>query len=351
MYKINWKYKPFVFMIDTIGNVLFFWTKFKKFPKKINKILVIRLDHIGDMILTTPIFRTLKNNFPNAKVHVLSRSIAKPIIDNNSNINKIIEYNASWFSRGEKKDSFFTIAKKLKMEKYDLILELKGDPRNVLLSFLAGGYRVGYNIRGFGFLLNKTIKWKGLKHITERYLDALRAIGCQKILPKLELFVDKNSERSVKKFQNNICIHSGVGAAERQWPLEYFSELINLLNQKVILVDTDKSRIKSIMKNVKNKNNVVVLDNLNLKQLIALIKNSKLFIGLESVGIHIASAVGTPLIDIHSGVTYKEEWGPYQGKFIVLQKFVGLYANRKEAKLAMEKIKPWDVMEAINKLK
>ena len=159
MYKLNWKIKPFMFVVDVIGNILFFWTKLKIFPKKVNKILVIRLDHIGDMIMTTPVFKTLKKNFPDAKIDVLSRSVAKPAIEENTNIHKIIEYNASWFARGEKVDSFSGMAKKLRKEKYDLIFELKGDPRNIALAFCAGGYRIGYGIRGFGFLLGQEGSW------------------------------------------------------------------------------------------------------------------------------------------------------------------------------------------------
>jgi len=355
MYKINPLYRPVLFGIDTIGSLFFFWKKFKPFPKKIRKILVIRLDHIGDMLLTTPVFKTLKNNFPDAEVHVLSRTIAVPILEGNSSVDKIIEFNAPWFARGERIDNKNELINKLKKERYDLVLELKGDPRNILFANSIGSYSVGYSIRGFGFLLNKVVSWKGIKHISERYLDLLRAIGCKRISQKLELFIDKKTKEKVIKMLpsgHKMCINPGVGAVERQWPLENFAELINKIDSRIILVDSDKSRTSKILKLVKDKQKVIDLSGkLNIKELAEAVKQCNLFIGLESATMHIASAVGTPLIDIHSGVTYTKEWGPYQGKHIVLQKFVGLYTSKEKAIKAISSITPDKVIEAIRELK
>ena len=362
MYNIKPDYKPFIFLLDLLGNIIFFPLRFKKFPKDIKKILIIRLDHIGDMILTTPVFKSVKSNYPKAKVHVLCREITKPIIKNNPYIDRVISFNPPWFARNDRSSTWINKIKKLRKEKYDLIIELKSDPRNILIAFLIKGYKVGFASRGMGFLLNKQVKWdKKIKHIVLRNLDILKAIKVKKIFYKLELFNQSIKSKKIENILNKsnsefiLGINPGVGAPEREWPIEKFAKLINLINNKfnakIVLFDNNTVRTKKIMKNVVNKK--VVLDlsgKLNLSELIEAIKKCDLFIGLESAAIHIASAVGTPCIDIHSGVTYKKEWGPYQGKSIILQNFVGHYASKKKKIWSMESIKESRVIAAISKL-
>lgn len=362
MYLTNNKFKPLLLLIDSIGHCLFFWKRFKKFPNKINKILIIRLDHIGDMILTTPIFSAFKKKYPHSEIHVLCRSLTKPIIDNNPYVDKIILFNSPWFARNDKSKKWYKQIKKLKKEKYDLVVELKADPRNILLTALIGGYNIGFGSRGLGFLLNKSVIWtKKIKHIVLRQIDILNAVNISCYHPKLELFPTasalKKADYLVNSIKNKVIIgiNPGVGAQERQWPLPYFTELINQIikNKKIsiVLLDTDEKRILQIISKVKNKNRILNLGGkLDLNGLISIIQKIDLLIGLESASIHIASAVGTPCIDIHSGVTYAKEWGPYQGKFIILQNFVGKYATQKEKIRAMTSITPKDVLVELNKL-
>jgi len=200
-YEASYFFKPFLFIIDVIGSLFFFWIKFYQMPSNPRKILVIRLDHAGDLLMTVPVLRALRARFPMAELSLLCRPFVKEIIDTNPAIDSIFVFEPPWFRRGKsagwlKAFSFFW---SLRKQKFDVVVELHADPRNILAAFLAGGFRLGYAVRGFGFLLNKTVKYSlEKKHMIERNLDVVRSIGAD-AASNLELFLKKKYIMSVKK--------------------------------------------------------------------------------------------------------------------------------------------------------
>src|SRR3989344_9534756 len=100
-YLVKPLYLPFLFAIDLLGSICFFWTKLCRTPNSIKKILVIRLDHAGDMLMTTPVFRALKKEFPNAELCVLCRPFVKSLIENNKNVSQIFTLEVPWFKRND----------------------------------------------------------------------------------------------------------------------------------------------------------------------------------------------------------------------------------------------------------
>ncbi len=137
MYLVNWKFKPFLYVIDSIGNLLFWWTKRAKFPQNPKRILVIRLDQIGDMIMTTPVFEVLKKYCPDAEVHVLCRHMSKDVLQNNPFVDKIITMSPPWHAKSDVESKWYSVIPELR-GKYDVVFEMHGDPRNIVLSFLNG---------------------------------------------------------------------------------------------------------------------------------------------------------------------------------------------------------------------
>ena len=136
-YNVDNKYKPFLYLIDSIGKVIFFWTKFRKFRKgNVKKILVIRLNEIGDLVLTTPVFKNLKVAFPKAQLHVLTKPKIDQILNGNKNIDKILNLNPKWLSRGGKASwgEAVIFARTLRRERYDLVVELHAHPINIVLA-------------------------------------------------------------------------------------------------------------------------------------------------------------------------------------------------------------------------
>ncbi len=329
MYEVKWRYRPLIFLVDLIGYLLFFWKKFRPFPKTIKKILVIRLDNIGDMVLTTPVFRTLKNNFPNVEVAVLCTPITKSIIQNNPNITSIFEFYSPWFSKEhyEGLSSFFDLIKKLRREKFDLVIELHADPRNIMLASLIGRYTAGYGVRGFGFLLHKVIHYRNrLEHIAQRNLDILGDFGIKTAKLKLDIFTDKKTERKVrellltKKIKSFVVMHPMTARSEKNWLSERWIELCDKLNQTIVFTgsEQDQKIINNIISKTKNKHVYNFAGELSLNELVSLIKLSHFVVTTDTLTTHIAAALDKNQVALF-GPTHKDVWGPLSENAIVIQ--------------------------------
>src|SRR5258706_4561516 len=148
--------------LDFLGDFLFASRNAqKKLPQpfsKIKKILLVRLDHMGDGILLTPLVKELRRSFSEAKIcAVFSEEIAE-IFKESKSLDKIWTLKRHWFSRGER--SLFSkeilhLLQELRHERFDVGLDPRGDLRTIC--FLAAAhtqYRIGYGSGGGGFLLN-----------------------------------------------------------------------------------------------------------------------------------------------------------------------------------------------------
>ena len=338
-YQVANKFKLFLYAIDFVGSLFFFWKKFKKVHfEKIKKIAVIRLDHIGDCILTFPFFDNLKREFPNSEISVITRQSNKDILELSKSIDRIITLNPPWFSREKNKFSDLLKFIKLNYKKFDLVLELHSDPRNIILASLIGKYSAGYGIRGFGFLFNRVVEYSEQKeHTIQRNLDVLAGIGISVKFEYPNITLKEKEIRETKnliinnlpkpKTQNPklVCISPGAGRKDKYWSNENWSKLCNNLIEDygaTIIFTGDKKEeqnVAEIKSKMNSKKYIDLCSKTSLKQLCAVIKNCKLVISPDSAPIHIAKALSVPSIALFN----LEEpfiWGYNNGKNISIFK-------------------------------
>lgn len=333
-------YKIAVPIVDAIGYVLFWFKNLIKkdeFPGNPKNILVIRLDHIGDVLFATPALKMLRERFKGSKITVLAATWSKGILENNPNIDQIIVYDAPWFNRDKSQSniSFFGMAKKLKKENFDLGIDLRGDFRNIALMYFGGvKYRVGYGITGGGFLLSKKIEYIDDKHEIQHNIDILEQIApgiSAGRITKPEFFTRKEDETFASQFlfENGIIngdkiigIHPGAGSQAKLWSEEKFAQVISLLSKsaKIIVFASEKEKklVDSII-SLSQSDCVNAAGKTTLGQMAAIIKKCGLFIGTDSGPAHIAAAVGTPIISIFSGTNDPAQWAPVGDKVTVLK--------------------------------
>lgn len=346
-YRINKKHAlVLIKIIDFIGYTIF--RLFKKSRKdivqdKIKKILIIRLDNLGDVILATPFIKAVKRNFPNAKIDILIKSLTKDILINNPHLNKIITFEPFWMG-SSKPFNFFQIIgsiKKLRKEKYNIIFELRGNPFNILFASLIGSkYRIGYGAQGLGFLLTHLIDYDiKQKHEIERNLDILRILNFKIHSKKPEIFLSKKDEKFAEVFfkKNKInkkdlvvCIHPGAPWFPKRWPKERFAELADKLIEKykakIILIGSEDeikltNRIINLLKEKNKKNIFNIAGKTTTTQLTALIKKCCLFIGNDSGPMHIAATVNIPIIAFF-GPSDPRLFGSYGKNNVIIYKKV-----------------------------
>lgn len=371
----NKLYTVAVFIIDAIGYALTFLPRiFKrvKFPSDVKNILVIRLDHLGDLISSACIPENLKHKYPNAKIDFLAPSWAGDILKNNPYIDRVIYYDAPWFNRGSKElirpGSFFRLAKELRKAGYDLGLDLRGDIRHILLMALGGvKFRVGYGITGGGFLLQrKAVYRKGMSAV-EKNLDLLRAMGITPFACESKLYASTEDEQAaeviLKEYgliENDLiaAIHPFAGYSSKNWQEEKFAQLIGGLYKKyaakVILIGSEKDR--GANDNIIRMSNVAAI-NLAAKTplgvLYALLKRVSLFIGVDSGPSHIAAAAQRPTVVLYSGTNNPSEWLPSNNNTVIVKKDIPCANCQKlncSQHLCMDLITVEDVMAALKQV-
>ncbi len=334
MYQTRTIFKPFLLLIDIIGYVFFFWLKFRRVPEP-KKILCIRIDHIGDVLLTTPAFRALRKRYPKARIDVLVRSFSKEILDGNKNISKILTFDFPWLGLHGKKASWketISFIKHLRKEKYDIAIDFHADPRNILLATKAARYRIGYGIRGFGFLLNKVVHFrKGARHQIQRNLDLIRALGADST-PNMDFVIPasaKNKAKSLLKPAGNaklVGITPATGRKPKYWLNARWAEVADALVEKykVKIVLTggkgDAKDIEEIISNMTHKEKIINLaGKTSLKELGAVIQQCNIFLSPDTGPAHIARALNLPLLVLF-GPENPKQWGYNEPKFKHIKK-------------------------------
>ncbi len=325
MYKTSILFQPFLLLVDTLGYVFFFWLKFIK-QKEPKRILLIRLEHVGDVLMTTPAIRALRKRFPKARIDVLVRDFTAPILQRNKNVSNVIVWNAPWLSSLGKRDPWSSarqMIRKLQKNNYDVAIDFHGDPRNILFAGRIAKYRVGFGCRGFGFLLNKTVPYR--KHVIDRNLALAKALGAVSKDRTMELTVSSSDEKfaksALKGISKPVIISPGSGKKEKNWLEERWAEVADkLIEEKgatIILTGSkgEAEMVKCIQEQVHHPDKVLNLcGKTSLTQLAAVIKHSKLLLSPDSGPVHIARTMNTPLLEL-CFVDDPREWGYNEPKF------------------------------------
>ncbi len=300
--------------------------------QNIKKILVIKLRHLGDVLLTTPVFYNLKKYLNDVKVDAFIYEDSFDVLKNNPYVNEIFT-----FDRNIKKLSFFKrlineikIIKEIKKRKYDLVINLtEGDRGAILAYFSKAKYKIGFDPEKKGFFKKEKIyshiikNTKTKRHTVEKNLDALRRIG---IFPKKEdkkLFfkISMQAEKNIKLLlaENNIIlndyvlIHPTTRWRFKCW--DKFDQLVQYFhkkNQKIIVVCGKANHEIDMINEIIKDNNVLNLaGKVSIDELAFLISCSKAFYCLDSFSFHLANSLQAKVIAFF-GPTCDVTWGIWE---------------------------------------
>jgi len=277
------------------------------------RILICRTDRIGDVLLSTPVIKALRQAFPCAYIAMLVSAQAREIVEGNPYLDKVFI-----FDKHNSEKGFWGMrrfAQRLKKERFDLALILHPTNRMHLLTFWAGiRRRIGYD-RKLDFLLTDKIahtKEYGEKHETEYALDFVRYLGIEPTDKSLYMPIKKEAEiwadnllrqEGIDPEVNNLVVlHPTASCPSKIWPAERFAQVADQLILKyrakiaVISAQADSPIVKELIKNIHS----AVIDlsgKTSLAQLASLLKRAKLFISNDSGPVHISSAVGLSLAE------------------------------------------------------
>ena len=304
--------------------------------EQINRILVIKLQLLGDVLLTTPLYSVIKQQFPQIKIDVLIYKETTVVLDDNPAINNLHLIDRNWKKQGifaqiRHETRLFT---QLKNDPYDLIINLTDRWRGGALSYLL---KPKYSV-SLAYSHRRGKLWQTIfthiystpqhnRHIVETHLDAVRRLGLnlQSADKKLTLQVSDVSKLKIQhllinhqqEHQKIIVIHPTSRWMFKAWNPSAFAAVIDLLSQakfKVILISGSQADeiayVKNIAETSTQKDAINLAGQLSINECAGLIKQASCFIGLDSVAVHIAAAVNTPCVAIF-GPTRESSWYPW----------------------------------------
>ena len=314
---------------------------------EIKKILLVKLDHIGDVILSIPIVRQIRSYFPSAEIVVLAAPWCKEIFFEQPEVDRVIEFayfaqrsgDGTKFEDNDPKEALTAV---LKSENFDLVIHLRRHEQTKLLASGCGPYCLAYSTKPEADFISHPVpalddfegsqpKW----HITDQlfqlaaplvdmqsYCAPLSLSG--KVLARVERYF---AEKRFPEGKLLVGIQGSAGNDAKQWPEEYFAELADRLiaeKSAYIILSGNKSdrplheRILSKMKRCSSA--ISIAGELPLIDFCAFVRKLDYFIGLDTGPTHICGLQDVAVLQIFSGFAGWREWSPLGKKTLLLHR-------------------------------
>jgi len=292
------------------------------------KILIVRTDRIGDVVLSLPMAELIKQKYPICKVAYFIRNYTSSLLDGHPIIDEVVIAEES-----NGKILFIKNLKKIKSKNYDTCVIVNPTLRISLIMFLSGiKSRIGTGYRWYSFLFNKKVyehRKYADKHELEYNVNLLNKIDIDiKDLSsdiKFHLKVDAKSsekinsilsERGFKTENKLVIIHPGSGGSSVDLPKEKLIELTRMLSRlkNVTIIITGSKSESELCKEFEISESVVNLSGqLDLSLLKALINKAEIFISNSTGPMHIAAALGVHVFGFFPKILScsQKRWGPY----------------------------------------
>lgn len=298
--------------------------------ENIRNVLLIQLGDIGDVVLSFPAVRALKENFPRANVVVAVREKAKELIEDckwATDVISINEEKRTWIKELKHQKKFFS---HLRGFDFDLAIDMRSGDREALLAFLSGAQQK------ISFYANDGKLWRNRvfthlstdepnhgRHIAQYYLGLLEDynIRTDHIWPEHDVPDDRYQKaRALLKNEGVPSVRPIIAVQPfslwkyKEWGVDKYIQLIDWLiseyNVSIIITGSfdERERAGEIIKKCRQ-NTYNLAGETSIGTLAAVFKACRLFIGVDSAGVHIAAAVGLPTVSIFGPSSYID-WAP-----------------------------------------
>lgn len=289
-------------------------------------ILCIRLDTIGDVIMTTPAIRALKTSQPDRRITLMTSAAGAAIAPQIPELDDLIIYDAPWLKATAPRansEPESAMIERLRQAQYDAAVIFTVYSQNPLpsafLCYMAGiPLRLAHCHENPYQLLTDWIKdpepEQFTRHEVRRQLDLVTSVGCEIYDDRMRLQVDQTIQYRVQQrlqamgiaFQRPwVVIHPGATAPSRRYPPESFAiaaqQLVQEAGVQVVFTGTQsESELVESIQQAMRVPSYSLVDRLDLAELTALLALAPLLISNNTGPVHIAAAVGTPVVDLYA---------------------------------------------------
>ena len=297
-------------------------------------VLVIKLRYIGDVLLATPMVRAIKAARPDVRVTMMVNRGTEDVLSGNPDLDEVVALDKGSLAAQSR------LIAGLRGRQFDTVIDLTDGDRSAFLTRISGApVRIGFNDehRWRGRYYTEVVQpVPGVRHRIDRDLEALKPLSIQAGSKDPQLWLtleEKNSadrlldQLGVQRSQSMVILQPGARYWFKAWPPERFAELADHLTSQYgcqVLIggsDQDIDLAQQIRQMAKSRP-IIMAGRTTIKEFAAIAKKSALFVGNDSGAMHIAAAVGTPMVALF-GPANPCEWGPRGGPVEVLSKGLG----------------------------
>lgn len=300
-------------------------------------ILFIRLRLIGDVVLTTPALRAVRQRFPDARLSYLVEPLAAPVVARNPHLDAVI---VAPRRRGWRRViDDLRLAARLRRERFDVVFDMHGGPRSSWLTLASGApRRIGYEVAGRTWMYTDVAprpREHRRRHSVENQWDLLPLLDAAFARPPQRdtdpVEMPESPEASarvsvrlaaagVTASDRLVVVHVGAGNRFRAWPVEAFARLGAALSvrdrsRRIILTagpaEAERAAQVAAEMGAAGADPPIVLCDLDLSELHSLIGRAALFIGNDSGPMHLAATTTTPIVAVF-GPTLEDVWAPWR---------------------------------------
>lgn len=289
------------------------------------KILVIKIAAIGDVILSVPGIKAIRNNLPEASISVLVGSESRSVLKKCPYLDEVIIYDRKEKDKGLK--GLLRMSSILRRKAFEISIDLQNNRASHLLAWMGNiPRRFGYSNRKMGFLINNRLRYLdiGAGPVEEQFRilkkAGLNTIGASRrleIWPGKDdfLYVDKFLENEwISEHQEIVGINIGGSWKTKRWPVRCFARLCDMLAAKDIRVivtgSEEESGLAGELQQMARAKIINATGQTNVTQLAALIKRCRVYITSDSAPMHIASAMGTRFIALFGPTDPRRHFEP-----------------------------------------
>lgn len=294
-------------------------------------ILIIKLRYLGDVLLATPTLRAIKTARPDARVTMMVNRGTEDVLSGNPDLDEILVLDKGSLA------AQWGLITGLRRRQFDTVIDLTDGDRSAFLSWISGApIRIGFNDehRWRGRCYTQVVQpVPGVRHRIDRDLEALKSLSIQAGSKDPQLWLTSEEEKSadhlldqlgVQRSLAMVILQPGARYWFKSWPPERFAELADQLTSQYgcqVLIGGSKQDVdlaQQIRQKTKSRP-IIMAGHTTIKQFAAIAKKSALFVGSDSGAMHIATAVGTPVVALF-GPSNPREWGPRGGPVEVIYK-------------------------------
>lgn len=307
----------------------------------IQRILIVKLRHHGDMLLTTPVINTLQQNYPQAQIDVLLYKETQDMLASHPALSNIFVIDRQWKKQGTKAHlrHELNLIRQLKGQGYDLVVNLADQWRSAIIARLTGArIRLGFDFpkrRGFLWRHCHThlvpVSDHARLHTVEQNLSLLQPLGLPTLSQQVTMSYPPQDWQTCEQLLRQrgisgdyIVVHPTSRWFFKCWSEEKMAATVSALQadgHRLVITSGPETKEREMVERIlalcPPQGIVSLAGQLTLRQLAALIDHAKLFIGVDSVPMHMAAALQTPCIALF-GPSKLVFWRPWQVKGCVI---------------------------------